>query len=48
MTRREAMVIILSFVKLFYNEVMAGNIKIDVPKGYMQKVQQAIDLLERQ
>lgn len=38
--------IIFSFTKLFYNEVMAGNVKIDMPKGYMQKVQQAIDLLD--
>jgi len=47
MTRQEAMTIVLSFVKLFYNEIMAGNVKIQTPKGYMEKLRQAIDLMER-
>lgn len=51
MNIRVAVVLLLSFAKLFYNEVVAGRIELDMQPGrsldeYLSLIQEAIDTLD--
>lgn len=46
MNIRVAVILLLSFAKLVYNEVVAGNIVIEAPPGYLKEIRKAIDTLE--
>ena len=41
-----AVILVLSFAELFYNEVKAGNlIRLEAPEGYLDTIHKAIETL---